>query len=142
MVALSFSKRDDFPALILSGDKDQTIRLFNKQRFDQMVRIRKLQLYWKQRTKDCYKIADAELTEIFPIRFDEQGFIYIYRMEDHEWVLATPVDYNEIVTRDGFNDAFHLADTLREMYGDITRLKFMVIRFKTVIIGRKNENCC
>ena len=68
MVAISFNYRA-FSDMILRGDKDQTIRPYNPERYEQIKRIGKLQLYWKQRTKECFKIADAELTEIFKIKF-------------------------------------------------------------------------
>jgi len=65
MVALSYKV---FKEKLLSGEKDQTIRKQNLVREEQMKRLG-LQIYWKQRTKECEKLFDAKLKEnIFPIK--------------------------------------------------------------------------
>ena len=134
MVAISFSKKPEFPQMIIDGTKDQTIRPYNPKRFEQIKRIRKLQLYWKQRTKQCFKIADAWATELFKLKFDEVGFVYVSK-GGGEYVLAEPMEYNEIVTRDGFKgDPIHLQFVLEDTYGDLSKMEFMVIRFKVTDI--------
>jgi len=141
MVAISFSKKLEFPEMIRKGTKDQTIRPFNAKRFEQMQRIGKLQLYWKQRTKECYKIADAELTEIFRIMIVPTP----HKNHTHCVILkctssfnpissSCPVsekEYNEILTRDGLT-VKEFYTLFRETYGDTSHMKFMVIRFKVI----------
>ena len=133
MVAISFSKNPEFPEMIRKSIKDQTIRPFNAKRYKQIKRIRKLQLYWKQRTKECYKIADAELTEIFKIKFAKKHLIF--KKNETEYFTGMfyplePMDIHEIVTRDGFDDFQELRNVLEHMYGDIENMTFMVIRFR------------
>jgi len=104
MVAISFSKNECFPDMIIRGDKDQTIRPLNEERYEQIQRIRKLQLYWKQRTKECYKIADAEVTETFRIKFDKENLIRALKDNqiDECFYPLSPIEIQEIVSRDGF----------------------------------------
>ncbi|MCD6331138.1 MAG: hypothetical protein J7L80_02935 [Thermoplasmata archaeon] len=129
MVAISFSKKSEFPQMIINGIKDQTIRPFNKRRFEQIKRIRKLQLYWKQRRKECFKIADAELTEIFKIRF--KNLIQIWDEDKQKWVQATTEQMEEIVKRDGFEDGWALYNVFYNTYGDkMHEMEFMVIRWR------------
>ena len=128
MVAISFSV-DGFVEKIRSGAKDQTIRPFNQRRYEQIKRIKKLQLYWKQRAKECFKIADAEVTEIFKIRF--KNLIQIWDENKQEWVQATTEQIEEIVRRDGFESGWELYNVLYNTYGEnIHEMDFMVIRWK------------
>jgi len=128
MVAISFSKKR-FVELIQQGIKDQTIRPYNPKRFELIKRKKKLQLYYKQRTKECFKIADAELTEIFKIRF--KNLIEIWNEEKQEWTQAKTKDIEEIIKRDGFESGWELYSTLYSMYGEkMHDMEFMVIRFK------------
>jgi len=145
MVAISFSKKPEFPQMIIDGIKDQTIRPFNAKRYDQIKRIRKLQLYWKQRTKECFKIADAELTEIFkilllPIR-DNNGQVMGYVISKYHpseyftsyYLPVSQKERDEIIRRDGLTEEeFH--PLFEETYGNIENMEFMVIRFKVTDI--------
>jgi len=137
MVAISFSKNPEFPEMIRKGIKDQTIRPLNEKRYEQIKRIRKLQLYWKQRTKECFKIADAELTEIFKIKFVKKHLIF--KKSETEYFNRLfyplePMDIHEIVTRDGFDEFQELWEALENTYGNIEDMIFMVIRFKVTNI--------
>ena len=128
MVAISFSV-DGFVEKIRNGAKDQTIRPFNAKRYEQIKRIKKLQLYWKQRTKECFKIADAELTEIFKIRF--KNLIQIWDEDKQKWAQATTEQIGEIIKRDGFEDGWQLYNVLYNTYGEkMHEMEFMVIRWK------------
>ena len=128
MVAISFSEKR-FVELIQQGIKDQTIRPYNPKRFGLIKRKKKLQLYYKQRTKECFKIADAELIEIFKIRF--KNLIEIWNEEKQEWTQAKTKDIEEIIKRDGFESGWELYSTLYSMYGEkMHDMEFIVIRFK------------
>ena len=130
MVAISFSV-EGFVEKIRSGEKDQTIRPFNARRYEQIKRSKKLQLYWKQRTKECLKIADAELVEIFKIRF--KNLLEIWNEKKQEWIQAKTRDIEEIIKRDGFESGWELYSTLYSMYGEkMHDMEFMVIRWKLV----------
>jgi len=133
MVAISFSLKEEFPEMIRQGTKDQTIRPFNKRRFEQIKRIRKLQLYWKQRTKECYKIADAWATEIFKIRFEQlfwdgKYHICMYNEEKGEYYPVSYDQQREITKRDGLTE-IEFFNLFHKKYGDIEEMEFMVIRF-------------
>jgi len=131
MVAISFSKSPSFPQMIWNGTKDQTIRPYNAERYEQIKRIKELQLYWRQRTKECYKIADAELTDIFRIKFDRENMVSILRDDqiNDYYIPLTPMEIQELVSRDGFISFWDLWDALEETYGDIESMEFMVIRW-------------
>jgi len=143
MVAISFSANKKFPEMILSGRKDQTIRPYNPKRFEQIKRIGKLQLYWKQRTKECYKIADAEVTEIFRIRLysdnrKEDEWLggrrivgYIIIEDKDKWRKATDDEWWGIIKRDGFSNALDFYNFFLDKYGnEVYDMEFMVIRWK------------
>jgi len=134
MVAISFSLKEDFPEMIRQGIKDQTIRPLNEKRFEQIKRIRKLQLYWKQRTKECYKIADAELTEIFKMMFKKVGittFFGKFNEKTQEYELMGFEESWNLAIRDGFNSIHEMIDAFYETYGEkMYEMEFMVIRFK------------
>jgi len=132
MVAISFSKKPEFPQMIIDGVKDQTIRPFNAKRYDQIKRIKKLQLYWKQRTKECFKIADAELIEIFKMKFIFHGSGYHIHPFNEVGGYYTVPPYSqveEIIKRDGLTEE-EFYPLFQETYGDIGDMEFMVIRFK------------
>ena len=141
MVAISFSV-DGFVEKIKSGAKDQTIRPFNQRRYEQIKRIKKLQLYWKQRTKECFKIADAEVTEIFKIRLYSDNrkqdewlggkriIGYILIEDKGKWRKATNEEWWDIIKRDGISNAQDLYKAFYKTYGDaIYDMEFMVIRW-------------
>jgi len=50
--------------MILSGRKNSTIRKHNPEREEQILKTRNLELFWKQRTPECEKIADAVCLDI------------------------------------------------------------------------------
>jgi len=114
MVAISFSE-ERFVKLIQQGKKDQTIRPYNPKRFEQIKRMKKLQLYYKQRTKECRKIADAELTEIFRIKFSQ----------------LNPVEEIWLALRDGFDGIVDFYNWFEKRYGKkLYDMEFMVIKFR------------
>ena len=136
MVAISFSANEKFPEMILSGRKDQTIRPYNPKRFEQIKRIGKLQLYWKQRTKECYKIADAEVTEIFKIKFviyyDSIGHkcITIYKLRENSYNEINAKELIELANRDGFDSVWDFIGWFEQQYKNLHDMDFMVIRWK------------
>lgn len=131
MVAISFSESPSTPQMILDGTKDQTIRPYNAERYDQIKHAKELQLYWKQRAKEGYKIADAELVDIFRIKFDRENMVSMLRDDqiDDYYIPLTPMEIQEIVSRNGFINFWDLWDALEEIYGDIESMEFMVIRW-------------
>ena len=139
MVAISFGYRQDFPELILAGKKNQTIRPYNEKRFEQIKRIKKLQLYWKQRTKKGYKIGDAELEDIFIIMLSPDKHITMWDERTNRWWGLHGIDEWEIIKRDGFRGKEEFFGAFHKMYGDkMYSMKFMIIRFR-LKIGDRNE---
>lgn len=63
MVAVNFTL-EGAPEMILSGRKRTTFRKFKESRNRAFRQAQNLELYWKQRTSECRKIADAELTMV------------------------------------------------------------------------------
>ena len=135
MVAISFSV-EGFVEKIRSGAKSQTIRPFNQKRYEQIERIKKLQLYWKQRTKECFKIADAELTEIFKIKFvsyfDYWGdMVIVVHKWDDGWREISAKELIELSFRDGFVTVWDFLHWFENQYREkLLKMEFMVIRWK------------
>ena len=137
MVAISFSV---FKEKILSGEKTQTTRPWNQKRYEQLKRKGALQLYWKQRTKECELLMRVGLWELFVIKFTyrKEHFAF-YKIEDGRLVFdryATPEEADEIVHRDGFNTHREMVRWFFERYGPkINDMPFMVVRWKPNILG-------
>lgn len=132
MVAISFSE-ERFIYLILRREKDQTIRPFSDKRYRQIKKAKRLQLYYKQRTKDCRKIADAELVEIFKIKmnFCPVKTLSIKILDGDFEREVTEGERQCIITRDGFSNDEEFYSFFHEKYGDkIYEMEFMVIRWK------------
>ena len=149
MVAISFSKKPEFPQMIIDGTKDQTIRPYKSKRFEQIKRIKKLQLYWKQRTKEGFLIANAELTDIFrivirphPLGTNLDFMIFKRSNSDYFTPLyypMTPKEQEELVRRDGLTQE-EFYGLFQDTYGDISSMEFMVIRFKVTDIIPNNTH--
>jgi hypothetical protein len=137
MVAISFSVPELLPKLI-DGSKRQTIRKHNPKRIEQMKRLG-LQIYWKLRYKDGYKLHDGIYTEGFQLLFQStEGGIsdkykYLYRINtDAVWELLTPHDAEDIARRDGFDSWLILVGWLEGAYGDLHNQIFDGIRWMDV----------
>lgn len=135
MVGLSFS----FPKLLLkiyTGEKDQTIRVENPKRIEQMQRLG-IQLFWKQRSKHGFKLNETKYKEGFKIRFFTTSCRYDYKYtlrqvdyEDGDWWNGVPSwDRTAIAVRDGFDDYRELVDALMSRYGNLHGMVFDVIRW-------------
>ncbi len=137
MVAISFSV---FKEKILDGTKTQTIRRYKPQRYEQLKKKGALQLYWKQRTKECELLMRVGLQELFIIKFTyrKENFAF-YTYEDgafHFDRYATPTESKEIITRDGFRNVRELFRWFFEHYGpEMNSTYFMVIRWMPRVWG-------
>ena len=136
MVAISFSV---FKDKILNSTKTQTIRPFNPKRYEQIKKIGKLQLYWKQRTKECRLLKEVELEDIFVIAFTgKENYIGIYEVDGtdiHFVRYATEEEVKEIVRRDGFKNFLEMYNWFAKKYksseySGLFGMYFMVIRWK------------
>jgi len=136
MVAISFSI---FKDKLLSGEKDQTIRPFTRQRYLQFAKAREvseegkpsLQIYWKQRTKESEKLFDAILTELRVIAIDPDR----EEMRERVWMVADlkipEGKVEEIVKRDGFESKEEFFNFFRKKYGSkLKDMYFILIRFR------------
>lgn len=113
MVAIGFTAfgKDWMFRSILAEIKDQTIRTIGKREYHVGDR---LQLYWKMRTKDCEKIADAVCTEFFPVFIEPENHMVYHYENPENYTLINPhgktlrgysADELEILAeRDGFGD--------------------------------------
>jgi|Deesub1362A_J573_1020465.scaffolds.fasta_scaffold00348_26 hypothetical protein len=123
MVAISFSM---FKDKLLSGEKDQTIRPYSEKRYNQIKNAKRLQIYWKQRTKQCEKLFDAELVEIFKLASFKK--LYNDYLEPFQHLRQ---NLDELAQRDGFECFHEMLYWFRKKYGSKYRdMEFMVIRFK------------
>ncbi len=141
MVAISFSV---FKDKIITGEKTQTIRPYSEKRYKSIVKNKKLQLYWKLRTKHAEKLADAVLEDIQIIRlyaplqlsfFDsEQTTIgWIHRWDGHKWVKVVAEEMRDIAKRDGFDSISDMYHFFQKKYGKkIFGMNFMLIRWRVV----------
>ena len=132
MVAISFSV---FKDKILDGTKTQTIRRYKPQRYEQIKRIRKLQLYWHQRRKDSELLREAELEDIFKLNFvwleDDTKVLTRWDEEKQDWIRCTEEEQKEIWKRDGFSSFDDMIVWFSEHYEeDMWMMCFMVIRWK------------
>jgi len=69
MVAISFSEKR-FIDMILGGTKRQTIRPYSARRVNTLLQNPHLTLWFKQRTPGRKKICEAELQEMFFLRWE------------------------------------------------------------------------
>lgn len=126
MVAVSFSV---FKDKLLSSEKDQTIRPFSEYRYRQLSKPNcKLQIYWKQRTKECEKLFEAVVTELFVIQLDpDERVIY-----HHEEKPMTEEELEEVVRRDGFASVEEFFEFFVSRYGKehLRENPFILLRFE------------
>ena len=119
MVMIGFTV-DNAIENIQSGVKRTTIRKYSPKRLEQIERIRKLQLYWKPRTKDCKHIADVKLEYIvrfkFPSSWEEAN-------EDYDYWEYT-------AKKDGFKNYVGMIYWFEQEYGDeLYDMDFMIIQW-------------
>jgi len=136
MVAISFST---FKDKLLSGEKTQTIRPFSEHRWKLLLKAKngelKLQIYWKQRTKECEKLFDAEITDLFILDLFPDTFVASDPSSDYRRPL-TIEEEEELARRDGFSDYDEMFDWFFDRYkDDFFDMRFIVIRFKKIEEG-------
>lgn len=136
MVAISFSL---FKDKLLSGEKDQTIRPLTEHRYKQMrkawfnaqIGIPDLQIYWKQRTKECEKLFDAFLKDMFVIYIDPDEESIAKRDAPHLYRVFTDDEVEEVIRRDGFDSKEDFFNFFRKKYGSkLKDMYFILIRFR------------
>ena len=133
MVAIGFTV---FKDKILTGEKTQTIRPYSERRWKSILKNRKLQLYWKLRTKECEFLKEVNLKEMFKIRFEIKwlklytlGYYTVFK-EDGTWREMEEEEMEDLARRDGFESFKALVEWFREKYGvGIFMQDFMVIRW-------------
>jgi|Deesub1362B_J571_1020462.scaffolds.fasta_scaffold03070_7 hypothetical protein len=134
MVAISFSI---FKDKLLSGEKDQTIRPFSEYRWKQLLKAkeegRKLQIYWKQRTKECEKLFDAEITDLFLLWFVPDKLTAPEPDSDYRHFL-TIEEEEELSRRDGFKNSDEMDEWFFSKYQllELAPEPFIVIRFRRI----------
>lgn len=139
MVAISFSV---FKDKIVSGEKTQTIRPYSEKRYNLIKKIGKLQLYWKQRTKECELLREVTLESIDIIRlyaprnmldFNSKGYPVgnFFKWDGKQWIPLDEEDFFATVHRDGFGSTAEMCEWFYNHYGDkVKDMKFMRIRWK------------
>ena len=140
MVAISFSVKKE---KLLNGRKRQTIRKRNPKRLEQM-KEHGIQIYWKQRSQDGYKLFDATLVENFEIKFSRwkrgcyerntDKMMYVRIGDDSEFVTAPNWFADAVARKDWFEDFDDMFDSFCDQYGEeeVLNTTFDVIRFKEV----------
>ena len=148
MVAIGFTV---FKEKILSGEKTQTIRPYSEKRWLSILRNKKLQLYWKLRTKNTEFLKEVVAVELFKIMFledwDDLGHkVIIVKRTDNafsapredflfnrseRWRDMSVDEIKEMARRDGFDDEFQMFKWFENKYGkDIWGKELMVIRWR------------
>lgn len=145
MVAISFSV---FREKILSGQKRQTIRKYSERRYKQLMNCRvgkkhKLQLYWKQRTKDCHLLFETHVHKIEFLRMrwasnwieDANPFDYLQPCRvsspGYRWEGSNAFSLEEaeqLARADGF-DSFREFEHFFSRYDHIEDLCFIIIHW-------------
>ena len=133
MVAVGFTV---FKDKILSGEKRQTIRPYSQSRWNTLLRNRKLQLYWKLRTKEVEFLKEVELKELFKIAFrtyfDDLGHecVTIMKEENGKWRELSTEEQLDLAIRDGFDGLWDFMEWFHKKYGEnMYRMEFMVLRW-------------
>ena len=134
MVAIGFTV---FKDKILTGEKTQTIRPYSERRWKTILKNRKLQLYWKLRTKECEFLKEVNLKEMFKIRFEIKwlrlyslGCYTFSKEEDGTWREMEEEEMEDLARRDGFESFKALVEWFKGKYGvGIFTQDFMVIRW-------------
>ena len=134
MVAIGFTV---FKDKILTGEKTQTIRPYSERRWKTILKNRKLQLYWKLRTKECEFLKEVNLKEMFKIRFEIKwlrlyslGCYTVSKEEDGTWREMEEEEMEDLARRDGFESFKALVEWFKGKYGvGIFTQDFMVIRW-------------
>ena len=123
MVAISFSDTS-FIRDIIAGTKKQTVRRFSPPWIETLKRNPKLQLYYKQRSRNGFKFADAVLEEVFPIALLPDA---ILRQDGQD------LDSDAFAKADGFkNYSGMLAWFAGNYSSQAIEETWMVIRFREV----------
>jgi len=133
MVAIGFTV---FKEKILAGEKTQTIRPYSERRWKTILKNKKLQLYWKLRTKECEFLKEVNLKEMFKIRFEIKwlrlytlGYYTVFK-EDGKWREMEEEEMEDLARRDGFESFKALVEWFKGKYGvGIFTQDFMVIRW-------------
>ena len=133
MVAIGFTV---FKDKILTGEKTQTIRPYSERRWKTILKNKKLQLYWKLRTKECEFLKEVNLKEMFKIRFEIKwlrlytlGYYTVFK-EDGKWREMEEEEMEDLARRDGFESFKALVEWFKGKYGvGIFTQDFMVIRW-------------
>ena len=124
LVAVSFSV---FKNKVKNSVKLQTIRLFSEKRYELIERKGLLQLYWKQRSKECELLGQGAVTELFKICFELNN---VLEWDGELWVPMSFKSLDDLAVRDGFNNFFEMFMKLSELHGDLEGKEFMVIRWE------------
>ena len=128
MVAISFSM---FKDKIRLGEKRQTIRPYSPNRYEQMVRIGRVQLYWKQRAKECEKLGEGRITRVFRIRFLKNKGVGEYTTNGWLIIRYSREREEDLARRDGFGSFDEMWEWFHDHYGErMFRIPFMVIRWE------------
>ena len=141
MVAISFSVMKD---KLLSGEKSHTIRkIKNLKRLHQIARLKKLQIYWKLRTKYTEKLFDATLVDISMFHLDKNGYPWAW-VSDPTYPFACnhgvdcdlvkfPHEYAEkLAIKDGFNSIEEMQAWFVNKYKEKVSGDYMGISFERV----------
>lgn len=125
MVAINFTTGYDG---LMNATKRQTIRLYNPKRYEQIKRLKKLQIFWKQRTPECKKLFDAHLVDIMPFKFKD-----------------VPIEWRDsFAIADGFEDWEKLEEWFLNTYDEETFLNadFMRIGFRAYLENEPQVEVC
>lgn len=105
-------------------------------KFNQIRKLKKLELYWKLRTEETELLGKVPLKEIFPIRFIPVGRLNkelaIFKL-NNDFVIQKRMSEEELerfAIKDGFNSFRELFSWFSEKYkGDLFNYYFAVIRW-------------
>ena len=142
MVAISFSVMKD---KLLSGEKTHTIRKLNINRLHQMAKLKKLQIYWKLRTKETEKLFDAEFVGATIFNLDSNGYPWAWVGDDtypfacnnvspvDADLIKFPINYaTSLALEDGFDSIEDMQKWFVSKYNDRVSGDYMGIRFRKI----------
>jgi hypothetical protein len=128
---------------LLSGEKRHTIRRYNRKRAHQIAKIKKLQIYWKLRTKYTEKLFDAELVKMTYIHLDDHGYPWSWVGDrdnpfscnigaDCDLVKFPREEADNLAKKDGFDSIEEMQTWFTAKYGNNVSGDYMGISFERV----------
>jgi len=136
MVAISFCI---FKEKVRTGEKRRTTRPFSGRRYRQLQHIGRVQLYWKQRTKECEKLGEGEILELAIVKVRKWGLLMRWDPLSRIYQIVEKHKLGKFVKEEGFDSYEDYYQWLEDRYGskNLEDMEFMTIKW--YLTGERHE---